>query len=469
MILRVERNHRSPGGGFRKRDRALILVVAASTLAGFGMLPRRAWAGEPQRRRPPNILLILADDLGAECLNGYGGTSYRTPNLDALARSGVRFTNAFCTPLCSPSRVELMTGRYGFRIGWTHLIEGKDDYFDPSKEITSARVLKAAGYATAVAGKWQLCGFDRHPDHPRACGFDESCLWAWILDRGRTSRYWNPAVWQDGKERKVEAGRYGPDVYREFLIDFMARHRDVPFFAYYPMALVHGPFEPTPDGPQAPRGGRGRGDPANFADMVAYMDKEVGEIIAAIDRLDLREDTLILFSGDNGTPRQITSKLGDTPVPGGKGQMTDAGTHVPLIASWRGTITPGRVCEDLVDFSDVLPTLVEVSGAERPAGVTLDGRSFAPQLFGRPGTPRDWVFSELGGKWFVRERHWKLHGDGRLYDLQSDPFEREPVPPGANGEAAEARRRLRAVLDRLEDEGAGAPRERRGRRRASKA
>ncbi len=418
----------------------------------------------------PNIVLILADDLGAECLNCYGGTSYETPHLDALARSGVRFANAFGTPICSPSRVELMTGRYGFRTGWTSLIEGKDDYLDPAKETTFAHVLKDAGYATAVAGKWQLCGFNRHPDHARECGFDASCLWAWILDRGKTSRYWEPGVWQDGRDRQDVADRYGPDVYREYLINFMARRRDEPFFAYYPMALVHGPFEPTPASAGIrPRGaGRGKGDPALFAEMVAYMDKEVGEIVAALGRLRLLDDTLILFSGDNGTPREITSMLAETAIPGGKGQMTDAGTHVPLIASWRGTIAPGQVRDDLVDFSDVLPTLVEVAGVERPEDVTLDGRSFAPQLLGEPGTPRDWVYSQLGNRKFVREHRWKLHGDGQLHDLQADPFEQAPLPLDEGGVAGEARRRLQAVLDRLEAEGEGPSPERRGRRRAAR-
>ncbi len=471
MGSRVVCEDRPAGRGRGMRVRGLMLL-AAWVFVGSGTHPRRASAEAAGRDRPPNIVLILADDLGAECLNSYGGTSYRTPNLDALARSGVRFTNAFSTPLCSPSRVELMTGRYGFRTGWTRLIEGKDDYLDPRKETTFARVLKAAGYATAVAGKWQLCGFDRHPDHAREIGFDESCLWSWVLDRGKTSRYWDPGVWQDGAERKDVAARYGPDVYREFLIDFMTRHRDGPFFAYYPMALVHGPFEPTPDGAKAPddrRARRGRGDPAHFADMVAYMDKEVGEIVAALDRGGLLEDTLILFTGDNGTPRQITSMLGETPLPGGKGQMTDAGTRVPLIASWKGTIAPGRVCEDLINFCDVLPTFVDVAGAKRPDGVTIDGRSFAPQLFGKPGTPRDWVFVRLGDRRFVRDRRWKLHGDGRLHDMRADPLERTPQPADAGGDANEARHRLRGVMDRLEEEGAGGPSERRGRRRAAKA
>jgi arylsulfatase A len=422
----------------------------------FALTGGVAFAGEaPAARRPPNLVIILADDLGAECLSSYGGTSYRTPNLDALARSGVRFENACATPLCSPSRVQLMTGRYGFRTGWTRLI-GRDTppFLDP-KERTFGHVLQAAGYATALAGKWQLANFRERPDHVKECGFDEYCAWTWTLDGKRPSRYWDPSIWQDGKLREGTAGRYGEDVFADFLIDFMRRNRSRPFLAYYPMALVHAPYDPTPAQPGA-REGKRRASRENFPAMVEYMDSTVGRIVHAVDELGLLEDTLIIFTGDNGTPRDITSRMGPLDVPGGKGQVTHVGTHVPFIASWKGVTPPGRVVMDVIDLSDVLPTIAEVARAPLPRGVTIDGRSFAPELRGEPGSPREWVFSQLGDERFARDRRWILHGDGRLHDLEADPFEKKDLAASASADpaAAAARGRLQAALDALRPPGA---------------
>jgi arylsulfatase A-like enzyme len=399
----------------------------------------------------------MADDLGAECLGCYGGTSYTTPHLDGLASSGVRFTHCNSTPLCSPSRVQVMTGRYPFRTGWPMMINQRpkgQQYLDP-KERTFGHVLKAGGYATALAGKWQLCHFDERPDHVRQCGFDDSCCWAWRVNGTRTKRYWTPAVWQDGRMRDDVADRYGPDVFCEFLIDAMTRNRSRPFMAYYPMTLVHSPFVPTPDTKRrqsTPKGSKARQQ--NFADMVAYMDKLIGRLVAALDRLKLREKTLIMFTGDNGTHRAITSKLGGTSIiTGGKGKMTEAGTHVPLIANWHGTTPAGKVCDDLIDFSDMMPTFVELAGAPLPQGVTIDGRSFAPQLLGQKGKPRDWAYCRLREDRWVRDKRWRLRGNGTLVDLQGQRYGTKPTyKPGQNEppEANAARKRLQAVLDTLE-------------------
>ncbi len=414
-----------------------LLVLAIPLLApGFSSI---------QDARKPNVVLILADDLGAECLGSYGSTSYRTPNLDALARSGLRFENCFCTPLCSPSRVQLMTGRYGFRTGWTQLIGAEgDQHFEPEKEKTFGHLLKGAGYATGIAGKWQLCHFDKHPEHLRECGFDESCMWTWQWEGKRSSRYWNPSIWQNGKLLPGTEEKYGPDLFSDFACDFIRRHKDRPFFFYYPMALVHEPFEPTPDSKE---GRKQKGAAKNFPDMVAYMDKIVGKIVATLDECKLRENTLLIFTGDNGTTKGIPSKLGERTVIGGKSTMKDTGSHVPLIVSWPGTAPAGKTLDDLVDFSDVVPTLCELTGANLPGG-TIDGRSFAEQIRGRAGTPRDWVFVQLGKNRFTRDKRWKLHADGRLFDLQSDPEEQAPLASDSP-EAAAARKRLEQPLSTL--------------------
>jgi arylsulfatase A len=287
-----------------------------------------AAAAEPSRpsgqTRRPNVLFILVDDLGYECLTCNGGTSYQTPNVDALAKSGVRFTRAYCTPLCSPSRVQLMTGRYGFRTGWTKLIESDRDFLDP-KERTFGHQLRDANYRTGIAGKWQLAYFPDHPDHLKQCGFDESCLWTWMWEHKRSNRYWAPSIWQEGKLRPDLDKKYGPDVFTDYAIDFFRRHKDEPFFFYYPMVLVHAPWERTPDSPGTPKAGEN--DKKWFADMVARMDRDVGRLLKALDDLGLRENTIIMFTGDNGTDARITSRMGDVVVPGGKGKMTHIGTH----------------------------------------------------------------------------------------------------------------------------------------------
>lgn len=430
----------------------------------------------PAASRLPNILLILADDLGHEVVNSYGGTSYKTPNIDSLAKSGMRFTSCYATPLCSPSRVELMTGRYGYRTGWINLIgrgqgEEMNDYFDPKKEMTFARVLKQAGYATAIAGKWQLCEFPKHPDHLKECGFDQSRCWAWQIDGKQTSRYWAPVLWENGALHKMSAQNYGDDLFSDFLIEFMKQHRNEPFFAYYPMALVHAPHIAPPGSPRASsaqnaaaRGKKGNGarkakkrnntaameddetvnNPANFPDMVAYMDKTVGKMIAALDQLGLRENTLVIFTGDNGTDRKITSMMGSRAIPGGKGTVTELGSHVPFMASWPGTIAAGKTNLSLLNFCDVLPTLAEISGASLSKDIKMDGRSFAPQLRGEKGQSREWVYTQLGHKMFARDQRYLLHEDGRLYDIQNDLFERSNL--GAD-DVKDVRQRLQAVLE----------------------
>jgi arylsulfatase A len=424
-----------------------LLVFGLTTSAGYGATPSR-----------PNIVLIMADDLGFETIGCYGGTSYQTPHIDALAASGIRFNRAYATPLCSPSRVQLMTGRYGFRTGWTNLIgrggEEAKFYFDPTKETTFGHMLKKAGYATALAGKWQLAEFMKNPDHVATCGFDEYCCWAWELDGKRTSRYWDPSIWQNGKLR-IASGKYGEDIFTDFLSDFMRRHKEEPFFVYYPMVLVHEPHTPTPDSAskeQKKKGDRkkeqGEGKtPPEFVDMMAYMDKAVGRIVKTLDELKLRENTLIIFTGDNGTGRSVWSKCNGMDIKGGKGTVTEFGTHVPFIASWKQTIPAGRVLEDLIDFSDVFPTLAEVGRAELPKGVTLDGHSFAAQLRGEKGKPRDWIYCQLGDERFVRDNRYLLHGNGRMYEVDKDPFEKEDVS-GRDG-VKSARERLEKILKGL--------------------
>lgn len=422
--------------------------------------------GYAARQKKPNIVLIMADDLGYECLSSYGSTSYRTPNLDGLAATGVRFARAYSTPTCTTTRVQMMTGQYPFRNGWAKNIWNlpkEERVVDPSTP-NLAHVLKAAGYSTAVAGKWQLALLEDHPDHAKDFGFDEHCLWAWKLDNEKkTSRYWSPGVWRNGKLVKdlskpdvlslrylkslisEETEVFGPDYFADYLIDFMTRQGDRPFFAYYPMALTHKPFIETPDNKGV--SGLKNGDPRLFVGMVEYMDKIVGRISKALDNLGLRENTLIIFTADNGSPKDVTSRMGDIEIQGGKTQLIEAGTRVPLIVNWKGVAASGNVCEDLVDLSDIFPLLTEVADAAIPSGHKIDGRSFLQQILGKTGNPREWVFSQVNERYAVRGKDWKLLMDGDLFNMKDDPFEKNPITIARDSsESAAAREKLAGVL-----------------------
>jgi arylsulfatase A len=406
-------------------------------LAALVFIGQFAFAAE----RKPNIILIMADDFGFECV-GCNGGGYKTPNLDALAAGGVRFTHAYATPLCTPSRTQIMTGRYNFR---NYVRFGELDF----KERTFAHVLKGAGYSTFIAGKWQLAGGLKGPHD---AGFDEYCLWQiYAADKG--SRYDSPTIHANGKKLDGLDKKYGPDVFREYVEEFITRKKDKPFFIYWPMVLTHAPFEPTPDSNLKKKAGN-----ACFPDMVEYLDKNVGKLVEHLDKLGLRDNTLILFTGDNGTGKPITSKLDGKDVKGDKGNTTTLGTHTPLIASWPGTAAKGKVCNDLVDFTDVLPTIAAAGRGDLPKGVTIDGRSFLPQIKGEKGSPRDWIFCHYEPRQgkndrkvrYAQDQRYKLYQDQRMFDLRNDPLEKSPLP--ITDARDPARERLGAVLAKFEKE-----------------
>jgi len=414
-------------------------------------------AAEPRT----NIILIMADDLGYECLGCYGGTSYKTPHLDRLAARGVRFTHAYAQPLCTPTRMQLMTGLYN-QHNWKAF-----GVMDP-KEVTFGHRFQKLGYKTAIAGKWQLYSYnppDFEPEwrgrgmHPSQSGFDEYCLWHSLHTEEKGSRYGDPTYLVNGKLVKNEKDKFGDDVYSEFLFRFMEKNKDQPFFCYYPMALTHGPFHATPRSKDWV-GGRLKNDTAHFADMVEYMDEVIGRVVAKVESLGIADRTLILYYSDNGTDKTITSRMGSKVVKGGKGLTTDAGTRVPLIAYWKGKTPAGRVCEDLVDSSDFLPTMFEAVGAPMPKDRKFDGRSFLPQVMGKKGNPREWTYCWFDPRpghakedytrlvQYARDQRFKLYDDGKLFDVPADVLEQSPIAVGSGGPAAEtARKKLQAVLN----------------------
>lgn len=449
--------------GARVRTCALSLLVATTCA------PQDAQAGAHiPAKVPRGVILILADDVGIEAFGCYGGESYSTPRIDALAGEGMRFTEFHAQPLCTPSRVKLLTGRSNLRN------YRRFSVLDPD-ELTLADVLGQAGYTTAAVGKWQLHGAAHYGEwagigaRPGEAGFDRWCLWQ--VEEGRGHRYWEPWLEVDGELRKGQPTDYGPREFLAYAIQFLEEHRDEPFLLYYPMALVHAPFVPTPDS--------GASDPedkqAMFADMVAEMDRTVGRLVDAIDRLGMSDETLVLFTSDNGTDRRIVSKYRGREVQGGKALPVDRGTHVPLIARWPGVVPANSTCSDLMDLSDILPTLAELCAATVDPEVTLDGRSFAARLRGQPHQARNWIsvyFNPRPGDpkfvptLFVRDARFKLYEDGRFLDLASDPEEQhaldlDALDPDAAASLALLRQALASLPPPNDDLGGSALRARR--------
>ena len=389
---------------------------------------------------PPNIIFVLADDYGTGEVGCYGADHYATPQIDALARSGTRYTQAFTAALCGPSRAMILSGRYPFRTGATN--QDATGRFSPAEETLMPRLLKQAGYVTAAIGKWgQL------PADPAAFGFDES------LQFKGSGVYWNTQdkgkqYLVNGQPRALRDGEYLPDLMHQHLVHFITKHRERPFYIYYSLSHVHVDILPTPD--SAP------GSQDLYADNVAYMDKLVGKLVAELERLQLREKTLRVFCGDNGTAKARAARAtrGGRPLLGSKGSMQEGGGLVPLIASWPGTVSAGQVSRQLIDSSDFLPTFAELAGAALPTKKVIDGHSFAAQLRGEVGSPRTWVFNQLARQWYVREAGWKLNQAGQLFDMAEAPFaERLVSGEPLTAPAAAARARLAAALAQLNPAG----------------
>lgn len=387
-----------------------------------------------ERPSRPNIVFIFADDYGIDGVSCYGSDRFKgkTPNIDALAKSGIRFERCYSAPLCGPTRCQIMTGRYGFRTGGVNNQAARNPSF--KDEPSLAKTLKQAGYATGMAGKWRQMN-----DSPGDWGFDE-----FITDNTAGGWYWQKNYTKNGKLVQEEQEVYCPDVCRDFAKDFFKRHKDEPFYFYYPTHLVHGPILRTPD---TKSGVTDR--EALYDDNVAYLDKQIGQLVGELDRLGLRERTLILFSIDNGTA-QRSFTIGGRQINGHKGTLLEGGVRVPLIASWKGVTPSGKTLKDLVDFSDLFPTFAEIAGAKMPEGVKFDGRSFAPQLHGKQGNPREWIYVQLGARWYTRNDGWKLNEKGELFDMSDAPFvEKLAAADAENSEAKTARKQLQAVLDEL--------------------
>lgn len=402
-------------------------------LGMIGVLNCKPLKDKPISERPPNIILIMADDMGFECLSSNGSTGYSTPVLDELGARGIRFTKTISQPLCTPSRVKIMTGKYNFRNYEAF------SYLNPDQR-TFGHVMKEAGYATCVVGKWQLNGLKvnkpnpEDSQRPQQFGFDEYSLWQLTKTRDLGERFANPLIEQNGETLPRDEDAYGPDIVSNYALDFIDRNKDNPFFIYYPMLLVHNPFVPTPDSEEwTNKDLRTKAEPRYFKDMVEYTDKIVGNFVKKLEELGIRENTLLIFTGDNGTNVHLVSQTKSGPIRGAKGNTIDHGTHVPMVASWPGKIKSGTTYNDLIEFSDFYATFADIAGKTEVS----DGQSFLPLLEGKAHKSREEVFVHYDPMWgknvnkyrnqFARTVKYKLYQDGRFFDLDKDVMEEHPI------------------------------------------
>ena len=384
----------------------------------------------------PNVILIMADDIGFEALSVNGSLSYNTPFLDSLASNGINFTKAFSQPLCTPSRVKLMTGKYNYR-NYEHFT------FLNSNQKTFGNLFKDNGYKTAIVGKWQLNGLqinevEKHiaqdNERPYKFGFDEYSLWQLTKLRAEGERFANPLIEQNGKVLERDINAYGPDIVSDYAVNFIRENKDQPFFIYYPMLLVHDPFVPTPDSPEwNSLDTRSKSNRKFFKDMVAYMDKIVGKIITELKSQGVYENTLILFIGDNGTSSRLTTNTSKGQIRGAKGNTITHGIHVPMIASWPSMINNSRKYSGLINFNDFYATFSDILGVVDDS----DGTSMMDIFIGENIKNReiatiyyDPMWSDNVSKYrsvFTQDNRYKLYKDGRFYDIENDVLETSPL------------------------------------------
>ncbi|HUG93984.1 MAG TPA: arylsulfatase [Planctomycetaceae bacterium] len=419
------------------------------------LFPNRGAADSASR---PNIVFIMADDLGWGHLGCYGQQKIRTPHLDRLAAGGMRFTQAYAgSHVCQPSRSVLMTGLH---TGHTPVRANDVDQLLDDADVTVAEVLKAAGYATGGFGKWGL-GFENTPGHPLRQGFDE---WFGQLLQVHAHFYYPYWVWHNDEKYPLPAnenggrGQYVQDEIHAQALDFIRRNHDRPFFAYLPYIIPHVELVAPEDSEEPYRGKfprRALIDPrpgyissddgfVTLAGMISRLDRQVGEVLALLQELGVAENTVVIFTSDNGAQNggkdggwtAMTDFFrGNGPLRGYKGQFYEGGIRVPLIVRWPGHVPPGMTNKFVCGFQDVLPTLAEIAGADAPDG--LDGVSLVPTLTGQ-GEQRQregmyWEYRRGRGlERAARSGRWKAIQPGpdaplELYDLETDVSESQNV------------------------------------------
>jgi arylsulfatase A-like enzyme len=415
-----------------RRILATVMLLAATACVSS--------AGAVDRTRPPNVILILMDDMGWRDVGFAGNTFVETPHIDRLAKTGLVFTQSYASaPNCAPTRACLMSGQYTPRHGiytvvdprqppgspWHKLVAAHSESELATQIVTLPESLRAAGYATGFFGMWNLGRGRTGPVTPGGQGFDTVVF---------------PETLGFGKDEYFDdKGNYLSDRLTDEVLAFVEKNRDRPFFAYYADHAVHAPFNPKPDLlTKYERGGKagddGRNDPA-YAATIEAVDQNVGRIVAALEKARLTGDTVVIFTSDNGGTQRYTP-----PLSGSKGQLYEGGIRVPLVVSWPGVAKKGTTVATPVTTVDLYPTLLELCGAAAPAGQTLDGTSLAGLLRGGKSPTRErlfWHFPCYVGRATpasaVRDGDYKLieffedGGSVELYNLRDDPDEKRDL------------------------------------------
>lgn len=422
---------------------AICILLASLTCCAVG-------DRESEEFDQPNIILIFVDDLGKEWVSCYGAEDIQTLNIDRLAAGGIRFDNVYGMPQCTPSRVTLLTGQYPYRHGWVNHWDvprwGGGAHFDETVNPALTTEMKKAGYKTCIAGKWQIDDFRVEPDALTKIGFDEYCMWTGGEGSNPPSneRYFDPYIFTKEGSKTYE-GEFGPDIFADFILEFITDSREHPMFIYFPMVLTHGPYTTTPIDSSTTNMGKHKA-------MVNYVDKITGDIVQRLEDENIRENTLIIWTTDNGSGRGISGMVDGREVRGGKGQTVESGICLPFIANWPAAIKPNQTSEALIDFTDILPTFLDLAGisigSKYNNGNTafeIDGVSFKNVLIGKSPSERQWILSMGGGNnarltekgvenqfvfrdRVVRDERYKLMIDPKndfeaFYDLQDDPAE----------------------------------------------
>lgn len=421
-----------------------MAIASSMTRRSFLGSAAAAALAAQTREQPPNILFILADDLGYGDLGCYGQQRIRTPNIDVLARQGVRFTQVYAgSTVCAPSRCALMTGRH---MGHASIRGNRGPELGlPPNEVTMAQLLKRAGYDTAMYGKWGLGGTSSG-SVPNTRGFDD---FFGYLNQTHAHNYYPEHLWQNQEEFLLPANwfnrrkQYAPDLFTDRALKFLDKPRQNPFFLYLPYILPHADNElgaATGNGSEVPSDEPYSGEswPAvekNFAAMVTILDRQVGRVLERLEQRGLARNTLVIFTSDNGPHAEGNhdSKFftSSGPLRGIKRDLYEGGIRVPMIARWPGRAAPGSTSDQLLAFWDFLPTFAELAGAAAPSG--LDGVSIASALRGeapREHPPLYWEFHERGFSQAVRLGEWKgvrpkVDAAVELYNLKTDLGEKE--------------------------------------------
>jgi len=392
----------------------------------------------------PNVVVFLADDLGYDDLSCYGSVVHDTPNIDSLAKEGVRFTDCHSNGCrCSPTRAALLTGRYQQRSG----VEGSRRPGMPADELTFAHLLRKAGYATGMFGKY-------HTGHipiqsPRKMGFDIYRGNSGCMDHHSRFNRWGEVSWYHNETPVRDEEGYSTELITDYALDFMDRHRKEPFLLYVADWMVHFPWQGPDDPVDFEEGvnnsgaerkhGRAEDRKRAYREMVEAMDESVGRITSRLRELGLGEDTFLFLASDNGGHGLICD---NTPLNGAKGSLLEGGHRIPAIAHWPGEIGEGLQTDETVLLSDLFPTILDIASIQRPADRHLDGHSLLPMLRGEDDLPAHLHFWRDNRQFAVRDGPWKLvvHKDGEgLFNLDDDLGEEQDLASEYPDHVAEMR------------------------------